>query len=49
MDGVKRKIKTVIVDDEPIARRNLRALLERDGDVEIVGEGGSGLDAIRPH
>jgi two-component system, LytTR family, response regulator len=47
MDRVKRKIKTVIIDDEPIARRNLRALLERDADVEIVGEGGSGMEAIR--
>ncbi len=46
MDRVKRKIKTVIIDDEPIARRNLRVLLERDADVEIVGEGGSGLDAV---
>ena len=46
MDRVKRKIKTVIIDDEPIARRNLRALLERDADIEIVGEGGSGQDAI---
>lgn len=47
MDRVKRKIRTVIIDDEPIARRNLRALLERDADVEIVGEAGSGLEAIR--
>ena len=47
MDRVIRKIKTVIVDDEPIARRNLRALLERDPEVEIVGEAGSGAEAIR--
>ena len=46
MERVKRKIKTVIIDDEPIARRNLRALLERDADVEIVGEAGSGREAI---
>ena len=46
MDKAKRKIRTVIVDDEPIARRNLRALLGRDADVEVVGEGGSGLEAI---
>jgi two-component system LytT family response regulator len=47
MDRVRKKIKTVIIDDEPIARRNLRVLLEHDSDVEIVGEGGSGMDAIR--
>ena len=47
MDRIRKKIKTVIIDDEPIARRNLRVLLEHDSDVEIVGEGGSGLEAIR--
>jgi len=47
MDRAKRKIKTVIIDDEPIARRNLRVLLDRDSDVEIIGEAGSGAEAIR--
>ena len=47
MDRAKRKIKTVIVDDEPIARRNLRVLLERDPEVEIIGEAGSGAEAVR--
>ncbi|HJQ67537.1 MAG TPA: LytTR family DNA-binding domain-containing protein [Blastocatellia bacterium] len=47
MDRPKRKIKTLIVDDEPIARRNLRVLLGRDPEVEIVGEAGSGAEAVR--
>jgi two-component system LytT family response regulator len=41
------KIKTLIVDDEPIARRNLRALLRGCPDVELVGECGSGAQAVR--
>src|SRR5918992_3922707 len=47
MDRAKKKIRTVIIDDEPIARRNLRVLLERDSDVEIIGEAGSGAEAVR--
>jgi two-component system LytT family response regulator len=41
------KIRTLIVDDEPIARRNLRALLLGSVDVEIVGECGSGAEAVK--
>ena len=40
-------ISTVIADDEPLARRQLRSLLERDSQIEIVGEAGTGLDARR--
>lgn len=39
------RIRTVIVDDEPAARRGVRLLLERDGEIEIVGEAASGPDA----
>lgn len=35
---MSRKIRTLIVDDEPIARRRLRRLLADEADVEIVGE-----------
>ena len=31
-----RKIKTVVVDDEPLARKGLRTRLERHADVEVV-------------
>jgi two-component system, LytTR family, response regulator len=41
-----RKIRTIIVDDEPLARSNVMALLRRDPEVEIVGECGSGAEAI---
>jgi two-component system LytT family response regulator len=40
------KIRAAIVDDEPLARSNLKTLLKRDPDVEIVSECGSGLEAL---
>jgi len=39
------KIRTVIVDDEPLARTNLSLLLRLDPEVEVVSECGSGVDA----
>jgi two-component system LytT family response regulator len=40
-------IKSLIVDDEPIARRVLREELEQIRDVEIVGEAEHGHEALR--
>jgi len=34
------------VDDEPLARTNLAVLLRRDSDIELVGECGSGAEAL---
>jgi two-component system, LytTR family, response regulator len=45
-------LKTLIVDDEPIARRVLREELESIGDIEIVGEaddGDTALEKISAH
>ena len=39
------KIRTMVVDDEPLARSNLTVLLRRDPEIVIVGECGSGVDA----
>ncbi len=39
-------IKTIIVDDEPLAREKLRGFLERESDVEIVGECRDGREAL---
>ena len=39
-------IKVLVVDDEPLARRNLVVLLRRDLDIGSVAECGSGRDAI---
>jgi two-component system, LytTR family, response regulator len=41
-----RKIRTIIVDDEPLARSNLLVLLRPDSEIEIVGECGSGKEAL---
>jgi two-component system LytT family response regulator len=46
MDAKKKKVRTLVVDDEPLARRNLRLLLEADAEVEIVGEAASGREAL---
>src|SRR5687768_9769609 len=40
-------IKTVIADDEPLARRQLRALLARDPQIVLIAEAGSGQEARR--
>jgi DNA-binding LytR/AlgR family response regulator len=39
-------IRTLIVDDEPIARRTLHQELEIFTDVEIVGQAENGKDAL---
>jgi two-component system LytT family response regulator len=39
------KIRTVIVDDEPLARTNLSLLLRLDPEIAVVSECGSGVDA----
>jgi two-component system, LytTR family, response regulator len=38
-------IRVLIVDDEPIARKGIRRLLDEASDVEIVGECGDGAEA----
>lgn len=39
-------VRVVIVDDEELARRGVRARLDRLGDVEILAECGSGREAV---
>ena len=39
-------IRTLIVDDEPLARRGLELRLRRHADIEIVGEAGNGRQAF---
>jgi two-component system, LytTR family, response regulator len=41
-----KKIRTLIVDDEPLARSNVAVLLRRDPEIDIVGECGSGREAV---
>ena len=41
------KIRVFLLDDHEIVRHGLRQLLERDGDIEVVGESGLAEEAIR--
>src|SRR5437868_12399970 len=40
------KIKALIADDEPLARKFIRRMLKDDREVKIVGECGNGRDAV---
>ena len=40
------RIRTLIVDDEPLAREGVRVLLEKDPDIEVVGECANGREAV---
>jgi two-component system LytT family response regulator len=40
-------IRTLIVDDEPLARERLRTLLEQEADIQVVGECGDGQRAVQ--
>lgn len=42
-----RTIRTLLVDDEPLARRGLELRLARHADIEIVAQVGDGASAIR--
>ena len=39
-------VRVLIVDDEPLARAHLKALLHERGDMEVIGECGDGRSAI---
>jgi two-component system, LytTR family, response regulator len=41
-----RKIRTIVVDDEPLARSNISILLRAEPQIEIVAECGSGAEAL---
>jgi len=40
------RISVLLADDEPPARRGLRALLDEQPDVDVIGEARSGAEAI---
>jgi two-component system, LytTR family, response regulator len=39
-------LRTLIVDDEPLARDRLRQLLRDEPDIEVIGECGDGMEAL---
>jgi two-component system, LytTR family, response regulator len=46
LDKQPAGIRALVVDDEPLARRNLTVLLRRDPDIGSIAECASGSDAI---
>jgi len=40
------KIRTLVVDDEPIARARVVSLLKQEDDIEVVGEYANGQQAM---
>ncbi|MGV1007419.1 MAG: response regulator [Dermatophilaceae bacterium] len=43
---VPAPIRVLVADDHALFRRGLRAMLELEGDIEVVGEAGDGLEAV---
>jgi NarL family two-component system response regulator LiaR len=41
------KIKIVIADDHAVVRQGTRSLLERENDMEVIGEAGDGEEAVK--
>jgi two-component system LytT family response regulator len=42
----RARLRALVVDDEPLARSNVTVLLERHADIELIGECGSGAEAL---
>jgi two-component system LytT family response regulator len=42
----RASLRTLVVDDEPLARSNLLSLLRLDPEIELLGECGSGAEAL---
>jgi two-component system, LytTR family, response regulator len=46
MKNSNEKIRVLIVDDEPLARRGIRTQLKEASDVEVIGECANGREAV---
>ena len=46
VERLRAPIRALVVEDEPLARRNVTVLLERDPDIDAMAECGSGMEAI---
>jgi two-component system LytT family response regulator len=42
-----KKVRTLIADDEPLARQTIRSLLNSDPQIEVIGEARNGPEALR--
>src|SRR5262245_31847205 len=45
-NSVSKRIRVLIVDDEPLARDRIAGMLKGDSDVEIIGTCANGRDAV---
>lgn len=45
-EGGKIPVRLLIADDHPLVRQALRGMLEREPDIEIVGEAENGREAV---
>ncbi len=43
---MKESIRILVVDDHPIVRQGLTAVLERETDLTVVGQAGNGVEAL---
>lgn len=41
-----KKIRVLLVDDHSLFRSGVKALIQRDEDIEVIGEGGNALEGI---
>src|ERR1700750_3273717 len=46
MGAVVAKIRVLCVDDHPLVRKGISAILANEADIELVAEGSNGRDAI---
>ncbi len=40
------ELRVLVVDDEPLVREGIRAFLEREADVRVLGEARNGEEAL---
>jgi two-component system LytT family response regulator len=45
-DAAERRIRVLVADDEPVARRRVTRLLKEDPDIDVIAECGGGLEAV---
>src|SRR5688572_32909488 len=44
--SVPRSIRAIVIDDEPLVRERISALVRETPDLQLVGEAGNGLEAL---
>jgi NarL family two-component system response regulator LiaR len=45
--GKSGKIRVIVIDDHPLFRQSIRNVLEKEPDIQVIGEGGDGEEAVR--